>query len=323
MEAIKLDLKDKKLLFELDFDARLSYSRLAKRVGLSKQGAEYKLNNLIKKGIIKGFYTVVNVPKLGYLYCRITLTLQNVTSEKENEILEYVIKNPRFFWVFTTQGVYDILIVMWARNITELKNAIDNFVSKFGQYIKYKNETLTTDVIHYQHRYLLGIKETKEIHIKETEERAEIDETDKNILRLLVDNARLSLVDIGKALKISPKVVGNRIRRMEKIKLIEGYRPIIDHNVLGYSYYKLWINLDNVTKEKLVQLRNYVKSNQIVLYIVEGISMPGDLDVEVMVKTSHELFDFIKDLRMKFPTIIGDYKTFMFYETRKVRYLPF
>ena len=323
MEAIILDLKDKKLLFELDFNARLSYSQIAKKIGLSKQGVEYKLNNLIKKGVIKGFYTVVNVPKLGYLYCRTTLTLQNVTPEKENEILEYVIKDPRFFWVFTTQGVYDILIVMWAKNITELKNAVDDLMSKFGQHIKYKNESITTDVIHYQHRYLLNIKETKEIHIKETEEKIEIDDADKNILRLLVDNARLSLVDIGEALKISPKVVGNRIRKMEKIKLIEGYRSIIDHNILGYSYYKLWVNLNNVTKEKLVQLRNYIKSNPIVLYIVEGISLPGDLDIEIMVKTSQELFDFIKDLRMKFPTMIGDYKTFMFYETRKVRYLPF
>ncbi|MBI2148060.1 Lrp/AsnC family transcriptional regulator [Candidatus Woesearchaeota archaeon] len=323
MEQIKLDLKDKKLLFELDFDARVSYSQLAKKLDLSKQGVEYKLNNLMKRGIIKGFYTVVNVPKLGYLYCRIIITLQNVNPEKENEILDYVIKNPRFFWVFTTQGVYDLLIVMWAKNITELKNAVDDLVSRFGQYIKYKNETLTTDVIHYQHRYLLGIKPTKEIHIKETQDKLKIDETDKNILRLIVDNARIPLVEISRALKINPKVIANRINKMKKLNLIEGYRPIINHNILGYSYYKLWINLNNITKDKLVQLKNHIKNNPIVLYIVEGISMPGDLDIEIMVKTSQELFDFVKDLRSKFPTMIGDYKTFMFYETRKVRYLPF
>ncbi len=318
-----LDLKDKKLLFELDFGARQSYSKLAKKLKLSKQGVEYKLNNLIKKGVIEGFYTVVNVPKLGYIYCRLTLVLQNLDPEKEKEILDYVIKNPKFFWVFTTQGIYDILLVMWAKNITEFKNAVDELISKFGKYIKLKTETITTDVIHYEQRYLLEIKETKEVHIKETEERVKIDETDKNILRILVNNARIPLVKISKDLKINPKVIGNRIKKMEKMKLIECYRPIINHNILGYTYYKLFISLNNINKEKLIELKKYVKESPMIFYLLEGIGSPGDLDIEVMVKNNQELFDFIKDLRNKFPSMIGEYKTFMFYETKKVRYLPF
>ncbi len=51
------------------------------------------------------------------------------------------------------------------------------------------------------------------MHIKETQERVKIDETDKNILKILVDNARASMVDIGKAIKINPKVVANRIKK--------------------------------------------------------------------------------------------------------------
>ncbi len=83
------------------------------------------------------------------------------------------------------------------------------------------------------------------------------------------------------------------------------------------------MSLNNITKERLLELRNYVKNNSIVLYIVEGIGLPGDLDVEIMVKTSQELFNFIKDLRGKFPNMIGDYKTIIIYETKKVRYIPF
>lgn len=42
-----------------------------------------------------------------------------------------------------------------------------------------------------------------------------------------------------------------------------------------------------------------------------------------MVRTNEELYQFIKDLKVKFPALIGDYKTFMFINTEKVRYLPF
>ena len=67
MEGIKLDLKDKKLLYELDMHARQPNSQLAKKVGLSKQAVQYRISRLQEKGIIKGFYPVINVPKLSYL----------------------------------------------------------------------------------------------------------------------------------------------------------------------------------------------------------------------------------------------------------------
>src|SRR3989344_5998754 len=99
-EEVKLDLKDKKILFELDFNARMPYSQLAKKVGLSKQGAENKVNNLIKKGVIKGFYPVVNVLKLGYHYCRLSLTLQNMTEKDYQEIVDYLMGHNKVFWLF-------------------------------------------------------------------------------------------------------------------------------------------------------------------------------------------------------------------------------
>ncbi len=322
-ESVNLDLRDRKLLFYLDFDARASYSDLAKKTGLSKQGVEYKINNLMKKGVIKGFYPVINVPKLGYLYCRITLVMQNTTPKKEEEIIENFKKDDRFFWIFTTQGIFDVLIVMWAKSITEFKEAVRDLLSKYGKYIKVKNESITTDVIHYQHRYLLNRNETKEIHIKETKETVNLDNTDKEILKVLCEDARTPLVKISERVNVSARVVSYRIKRMEEIRLIEGYRPIIDHKTLGYTYYKLWININYPGIDEIKILYSYIKENPIVLYVVEGIGLPEELDVEIMVKENTELFDFIKDLKIKFPSLIGDYRTFMFIDTKKVRYLPF
>lgn len=320
---VKLDLKDKKLLHLLDFDARMPYSKIAKQIGLSKQGAEYKLKNLVKKGVIKGFYPVINVPKMGYFYCRLCLVLKNTTPEKEKEILDYLKKDNRFFWVFTAQGVFDVLIVMWAKTISEFKDAITDLLSEYGKFIKSKNESLTTDVIHYQHRYLLNVKDTKEIHIKETKELIEIDDSEKEILKILCEDARISLVEIAGRIKLSPKVVSYKIKKLEKLKIIEGYRPIIDHNQLGYTYYKLWINIHYENINEIKKLYSYVKENPIVLYVVKGVGLPEDLDIEVMVKTNQELFNFVKDLKLKFPNLIEDYRTFMFIDTKKVRYLPF
>ncbi|MEK6834949.1 MAG: Lrp/AsnC family transcriptional regulator [Nanoarchaeota archaeon] len=323
IEPVKLDLKDKKLLYEIDFNSRQSYQQLAKKIGLSKQGVEYKLNNLIKKGVIKGFYPVINVPKLGYLYCRLLVTLQNITLKDREKIINYLINHKKIFWLFYMQGMYDLIMVIWAKNVSEFKDFIEEFESNYGSFIKRKVETIMTDVIHLKHRFLLGIKEIEEIHIKETDERIKIDDKDKFILNLLSKNPRMSLVDMSKEIKESPKVIAYRIKNLEKQKLIEAYRPIIDYNKLGYTYYKVFINLYKTSKEELLKLREYIKLNPLVIYFIEGVGLPSDLDIEIVIKSNQELFNFIEDLKFKFPKLISDYNTVIFIDTLKVRYLPY
>src|SRR3989338_4692974 len=167
IEPVKLDLKDKKLIYNLDFNARASYSYLAKKIGLSKQGIEYKIKNLIKKGVIKGFYPVINVPKLGFKYCRLMLTLRNITEKDKEEIINYFIDSDKVFWLFSMQGPYDLILVIWARSISEFKDFVENLESLYGHFIKRKVETIATDVIHLKHRFLLRKNDIEEIHIKE------------------------------------------------------------------------------------------------------------------------------------------------------------
>lgn len=320
---VKLDLKDKKVLFELDFNARIPYSQLATKVGLSKQGTEYKVNNLIKKDVIRGFYPVINVAKLGYLYCRLSVTLQNVTKEKYNEIVAYLANHPQVFWMFKMQGPFDLFFASWQKSLTSFHEFIKSFENKFGEHIKEKNESLATDVIHYQHRYLLGIKETKAFHLKETDERILLDDLDKKILHELCKDARIPLINIANKVKESAKVVAYRIKKLEQKGIIEGYRPVINQSKIGYTYYKLFINLNNFSQNNLKKLKTYIKNNPHVIYIVEGINLGADLDIEIMVKSNQQLFDFIEDLKFTFPKLVGEYRTVIFMEVLKVVYLPF
>jgi DNA-binding Lrp family transcriptional regulator len=140
---------------------------------------------------------------------------------------------------------------------------------------------------------------------------------------LLCENARISLVDIGQKLKEHPKTIAYRISRLEKIKLIEAYRISIDHTKLGYTYYKIFLNISNYHNEEIKRLKEFIKRNPATIYIVEGIGLHADLDFEMMIKDNKELFDFIKELRKEFPKIIENYNTVIFMETLKVRYLPF
>lgn len=110
---------------------------------------------------------------------------------------------------------------------------------------------------------------------------------------------------------------------MEKQKLIEIYRTIIDHNKLGYTYYKIFLNISNYNIQDLRKLKEFIKYNPSTIYYIEGIGLHSTIDFEMMIKDNKELFEFMKLLRKEFPKIIENYTTVIFMDTLKVKYLPF
>jgi hypothetical protein len=82
------------------------------------------------------------------------------------------------------------------------------------------------------------------------------------------------------------------------------------------------MDLNIISQDKLNELKAYIKNSPIVIYTVEGIGLPADLDIEIMVKSNKQLFDFIKELKFRFPALVGEYQPIIFMDTLKVRYLP-
>jgi Lrp/AsnC family leucine-responsive transcriptional regulator len=320
-KELKLGLKDNKILFNLDFKARQTNSELAKKVGLSKQGVDYKINKLIENKVILGFYPIINLPLLGYKYGRIFLKLQNLTEEKEAQMLKELIQNPRINWILRSEGNYDILMACWTKDLKNLKEITQELLYKYGKFIKEKKESLGINVTHFQNRYLLGVKETEEISIGEQKESVKIDELDKKILIELCNGARIPIVKLAEKLNISAKVAAYRIKRLENNKVILGYRPLINNNLLGLMHYKILFYLTNVTHEGFNKFKAYLKNDPRVVYIVDEIGI-CDIDIELMLKSVHDLFKFIKEIKFRFPRLIREYETLVLVDTLKVNYLP-
>ena len=55
-----------------------------------------------------------------------------------------------------------------------------------------------------------------------------MDETDLKILSHLQENARLSMVEIGKLVGLSSPSVTERVRRLEEQEVITSYRTIVN-----------------------------------------------------------------------------------------------
>ncbi|GIP26284.1 HTH-type transcriptional regulator LrpB [Paenibacillus sp. J23TS9] len=60
-----------------------------------------------------------------------------------------------------------------------------------------------------------------------------IDQTDIEILKLLGENSRIQWKELGKAIHLTGQAVGNRIRRLEELGIIEQYTILINRIKLG------------------------------------------------------------------------------------------
>jgi len=130
---MNLDLKDRKILYQLDLDARQSYTEIAKKVRLSKEVVQYRVKKLEERGIIQYFMTVIDSNRLGYLLFRCFIKCQNLDANKEREIVEWL--TPRVGWVVNIRGRWDFNVAIWTRDIHEFMAFWNAFYTKFSNTI--------------------------------------------------------------------------------------------------------------------------------------------------------------------------------------------
>src|SRR3989344_7743577 len=106
-----VDSKDRQILFQLDLNARQSFSKIGKKVGLSKEVVGYRVKRMQKTGVIKGFYAIIDTGKLDYLSCRFFLKFMNISPNNEQEIIQYFVNHPDYWWVDSIDGTRDLGVV--------------------------------------------------------------------------------------------------------------------------------------------------------------------------------------------------------------------
>lgn len=320
--ALELDLKDRKILYELDLNSRQSYNSLAKKVNLSKTALLNRINNLQEEGIIKSFHTIIDTGKLGYIGFRLYVKLQNTTPEKEEEIINWLKQKEIVTWIVSIEGDYSLGALILTKSVKEMNNLWKEFLERYANYIDNRLLTIMTKVAYFSRAYLLNLKKnTYEINFATEPNEIYIDEKDKEILKLMAGNARIPIVEIASKVRLTPKTVIERIKQLEKNKIITGYKPVFDMEKLGYQYYKIHFRLNNLTKEKERKFRAFVKEQPNIIYDDEVLG-GDDFEIELQVKGNEELRVLIDEIKREFADIIKEHRVMQFYKEHKYLLLP-
>ena len=121
-----------------------------------------------------------------------------------------------------------------------------------------------------------------------------IDELDKKIINILLEDSRLSYRQIAQKLKISTATVINRIHNLEKEGIIKKYTANIDYEKLGYDI-PVIIEL-KITKGKLFEVEKKISKNPNVSFVYDTT---GELDATLIArfKTRRAMDNFLKHIQ--------------------------
>lgn len=307
----KLDLKDRKILFELDRDCRQSYNKIAKKVGLSKTAVINRVTCMEKSGLIKGYSAVINSGKLGFYNFRIYINLQNIDLEKEKEIIEFLQKKEIVTWIASIEGLYNLGIRVFTKSINEMNELWNELMKKYVNYFNQRQIVLNIQTINFFRGYLIeNPKEVYDIVSSSSNDMdiKKLDNIEKIIIETLSENAKTPIIEIARIAKTTPKTIISKIKKLEKEKIILYYRVILDIEKINLMHFKLSIMTMNTTEESLKEFYNYIKKSPNIIFREKTLG-GEDIELDIEVSGLNELERIILDIREKFGRIIQDYQT--------------
>ena len=315
----RLDLRDQKIIFELEKNARISLSAIAKKIKTSKQLISYKIKKLEENKIIEGYHAVIDTSRLGFTTYRVYLKFQSLTTTKKEEILSFLTDLNEVTILLTIDGKWDVGFAVMVKNIYDFYNVWDK-IMQYKNFIELYHISIYSPIYHFTRTFL---SPSKEIIVKTlilgNKEKSKFDDLDVQILKELSPNVRKPLTEIASKLKKSSQLIINRIKSLEERQIIQGYRPILNWNLLGYEYYKVDIILLSHRRDK--ELFNFCKQHKYIFQIDKTIG-GSDFEIEIYAKNKKHFIEIMEELQNKFSDVVKNYIYFNLIKTYKEVFFP-
>lgn len=319
----KIDLKDRKILYELDLNCRQSNTQIGKKVGLKKDVVSYRIKKLEDKGVIKNYWTDINTFKLGYNVFRIFINFQYVTPDIKKQIIEHFVSYKNSWAVLSDKGDIDLAVIIWAKNIHEFYQFLGQTLDKYEKYFEKYAISIYVQGHAYKKSFLFEDKKDEEnrvININTCGKKPlEIDELDHNLLNEIAINARIPILDLAEKIGCSSQTVNYRIKNLKEQGVIQAFRVNLNLSKLNLQHYKVNIYLKDHKLKK--PIFDYLKQKPYLEFMNLAMGW-ADLEPEIVVKDFQKLMEIFEDIQTKFPGSIKKQSFVITEQLHKLRCMP-
>jgi Lrp/AsnC family transcriptional regulator for asnA, asnC and gidA len=123
-----VDKTDQKILAELSKDSSISIPKLAEKINVNSSVVYSRIKRLVKKKLIERFTIQINNKELGYTVK--SLTGINMDSKQRDNVIQELFKIPSVSEVSEVTGRFDILVTMYAQNLSQMYRIISDNIGK-------------------------------------------------------------------------------------------------------------------------------------------------------------------------------------------------
>ena len=121
--------------------------------------------------------------------------------------------------------------------------------------------------------------------------------------------------------RISPAAAALRVRALRRSGAIAGFGAKIDHALLGWTYRKVFLQLENPADDVLTRLSTWLRSQAEVIFLVKTIGT-YDLEVELMTRSPGDFFAFMRRLRTTFAGDLSGHRSVIVHRELKYGQYP-
>jgi Lrp/AsnC family leucine-responsive transcriptional regulator len=144
----KLDKIDRQIINVLLKNSRLSNLDIGRQLGLSHDAVRYRIEKLLRDGVIKNFSIDVDPAKLGLqVWGDLIISVWNLNPKRYTEFLNYLKENPNIAAVWNLSGRYEWFIEIYTNDLRKFNEIANDIKLKFSDIIKDMESAFVLDEI--------------------------------------------------------------------------------------------------------------------------------------------------------------------------------
>ncbi len=301
MDDNHYDKIDRIILYELDKNCRISDTKLAKIVKKSKEAIRYRIKKMIKNEIIRGYSTHINTSKIGNLGYKMYFRLKE-KDEQKNVFVEHLKQRKDVIWICTGDGNWNLGLTFYAKNHEEFYKHKNELFTRFKDIVATQTIGSVVSVSEFGNKYICPegySRHTDPIITFGECDNKQLDELDKRIIGHLLENGRIRLVELASKCVSNIDTVRNRMKKLEKEKIISAYVVNIRANAIGMECYKSFLYFEGLSQPIEDKLYKYCKSHPNITAYVKVIA-PWDVELEIVAKNYKQYITIINGIRKEF-----------------------
>lgn len=310
--SIALDHFDRRLLVLLDANSNLSTSQLARTLKQGRDRVEYRIDKLLRDGVITNFSALMNPHRLGGSIYKIYLKI--FLDEKKRAIfIKTLHAHPRVFWIAECDGRWNVMFSLVAADPISFYQFQEELLSSYKRVLHEVEIYPIISATFFPRKYLQPTEQTNEVgswHIGGSIHRFLSDEIDTQIIFALNKDSRIKATELARQLKTTIDVVQYRLKKLEDEKVVVGYRANLNLSALSITLYKTQLSIGAASSDEEEAFVKYCRRSPNIVYMVKQVGR-CPLEIEIEAPDSFIYFKTIDEMQRLFPNFIRNTDTIL------------